>query len=62
MTEIIDDIDVSEYKIFIKNYFAKIKDHTLNECKRCGKNITSYCELCWVNNILSLCNEVLKDE
>ena len=57
-----EEIDVSGCKIFIKNYFEKIKDHTLDECKRCGKNITSYCELCWVNNILSLCNEVLKDE
>ena len=46
----------------LKETLEEIKDHTLDGCKRCSKNITSYCELCWVNNILSLCNEVLKDE
>jgi len=39
----------------------EIREIILAECKRCNKNITSHCARCWVNNILSITNEVLED-
>lgn len=45
-----------------KQALEDVREKVLFECKRCGKNITSYCEQCWVNDILSKTNEVLKDE
>lgn len=37
----------------------EIREMILQECKRCGTNITEYCERCWVNDTLNKINEVL---
>ena len=46
--------------IDLNQTLEEIRKLILNECKRCNINITSHCERCWVNNILSITNEVLK--